>query len=245
MHAYKRIVESALLHRAAHADVFEVGQPPAFLFVLFGGSGVDQDEYELRARTVVPIFYPVLEGLAARKTGAVVVYVTAPYDVPFARFADHPPGAAATWTAHVLTELLAPWPGLPYFACGFSGGAALALSGLHGQARCFGGAALGADAVPPGFARPAHWREKLRLDCGQGDPVCNHPANRRTADALRARGEAEEFRLGLAARHRLADYATEECLGELIRFAGVSHPRRSLKDNRDGTAGNLGDVAPG
>jgi hypothetical protein len=43
---------SPQLHRKAHADVFENGNRPRFLFVLFGGSGIDDAEYQNRANTV-------------------------------------------------------------------------------------------------------------------------------------------------------------------------------------------------
>jgi predicted esterase len=201
----------------AHADVFEVGTEPKFLFILFGGSGVDEEEYEQRSRTVIPIFGEVLERLAKSGTNLVMVYVSAPYDIPFNRFASDP-ASAATWNAHVLTELLQPWSHLPYFVSGFSGGAALALNGLERDPRCFGGAALGWDALPPEFVCPGHWAEKLRLYAAPGDRVCNHPANQRIADDLEERGQAEQFEID-SGRHQLADYATPECLGELIRFA--------------------------
>src|SRR5262245_29036711 len=108
MESHKRCVRSALLNRMAHADVFEIGRAPRFLFVLFGGSGVDEEEYERRSRSVIPIFGEVLERLSRSGTNLVMVYVSAPYDVPFARFgADRP--SAEKWNAHILTELLQPW----------------------------------------------------------------------------------------------------------------------------------------
>lgn len=222
MRSSKRRIHSALLNRMAHADVFEIGTAPRFLFVLFGGSGVDEEEYERRSHTVIPIFVPVLERLAKCAVNAVMAYVSAPYDVPFNRFATDP-AAADTWNAHVSTELLEPWSNLPYFVSGFSGGTALALNGLEKHPRCFGAAALGADAIPPDFVCPDHWVGKLRLYAAPHDRVCNHPANRRVADALESRGQAEQFELP-SGGHRLADYSTPDCLGELIRFADSMVP---------------------
>ena len=46
MKSHKRSITSVLLQRIAHADVFEIGVLPTFLFILFGGSGMDEDEYE-------------------------------------------------------------------------------------------------------------------------------------------------------------------------------------------------------
>lgn len=223
MKAYKRSITSNLLGRAAHADVFELGSSPSFLFVLFGGSGIDDEEYERRSETVIPVFDEVLKGLPGTK--AVVVHVTAPYDVPFNRFAENP-SAAELWKAHVLDELLSPWSDLPYFVCGFSGGAALALNGLQKEPRCFGGAALGADAIPRDFLCPDNWEGKLRIYSAPNDRVCNHPANRQVIETLEERGELEEFHLR-SGGHRLADYATAECLGELLRFASSLVAARS------------------
>lgn len=217
MESYKRCVKSALLNRMAHADVFELGRTPRFLFVLFGGSGVDEEEYERRSKSVIPIFGEVLERLSKAGANLVMVYVSAPFDVPFARFGTDRP-AAETWNAHVLTELLEPWLSLPYFVSGFSGGAALALNGLERDPRCFGGATLGGDGIPPGFVCPARWSGKLRLYGAPGDRVFNHPANRRIADDLEERGQAEQIELD-SGGHQLTDYATPECLFELIRFA--------------------------
>jgi hypothetical protein len=222
MNSYKRQVESALLGRMAHADIFEVGPTPKFLFILFGGSGVDEDEYELRSRSVIPFFGSVLIGLENRGMGFVMTHVTAPYDVPFNRFSSDP-GAADTWNAHVRGELLAPWSGLPRFVSGFSGGAALALNGLYRDPKCFGGAALGADAIPPEFACPDHWAGKLRLYSAPDDRVCNAPENRRIAEGLERRGHTDVIRLR-AGRHSLADYATLDCLGDLIQVAGGHVP---------------------
>lgn len=217
MNAQKRRIQSGLLGRDAHADVFDLGTAPRFLFVLFGGSGIDDEEYARRAGSVIPVFDQTLLALEAQGLSATLVHVTAPYDVPFARFAAEP-AAARTWNAHVLTELLDPWAAYPYLVGGFSGGAALALHGLHREPRCFGGAVFGADAVPPDFSRPGHWVGPLRVYATPDDRVAHAPANRRVVEALAARGQAEEFRLR-AGGHRLADYATPECLGELLGYA--------------------------
>lgn len=217
LRSYKRCIDSALLNRMAHADLFEIGSAPRFLFVLFGGSGVDEEEYHQRSRTVIPIFRPVLQRLAEARANLVMVYVSAPYDVPFNRFSTEP-SSAQVWNAHVRMELLEPWARLPYFVSGFSGGAALAFNGLEKDPRCFGGAAFGADALPPVFVCPTHWRAKLRLYAAPHDPVCNHPVNRQVAEALLSRGQAERFELS-SGGHRLVDYATGECLPEVIRLA--------------------------
>lgn len=101
----------------------------------------------------------------------------------------------------------------------------MALNGLHKHRRCFGCAALGADAIPPDFVCPDHWVEKLRLYAAPHDRVCNQPANRRVAEALESRGQAEQLELR-SGGHRLADYSTPDCLGELLGFAGSIVPNR-------------------
>lgn len=211
---------SNLLRRMAHADVFELGASPRFLFVLFGGSGIDEDEYERRSKAVIPAFDHVLRTFS--ETNAIMVHVTVPYDIPFARFAENA-SASELWKSHVLDELLSPWPNLPFFVCGFSGGVALALNGLHREARCFGGAALGADAIPKDFVCPDHWSEKLRLYSAPDDRVCHDPANRRVIETLEDRGVLEELHLR-SGGHRLADYASAECLGEVLRLASSIVP---------------------
>ena len=121
MQSHKRCIQSVLLNRMAHADVFEVDARPRWLFLLFGGSGVDDDEYLERSKTTIPIFGRVLDYLAKCGVDLVLIHVTAPYDVPFNRFSADP-SSADTWNCHVLSELIEPWSRLPFFVCGFSGG---------------------------------------------------------------------------------------------------------------------------
>lgn len=201
----------------AHADVFEIGDQSRFLFVLFGGSGVDEEEYEIHARSVIPLFDRLLRDVEAGGLQATLVHVRAPWDVPFNRFAREP-ASALDWTRHVVDELLEPWSTLPWFVAGFSGGAALALHGVHAVSNSVGAAALGADAIPPDFTCPAHWHEKLQLYSARQDRVCQHPSNRSVAERLVERGDASEFWLSRGS-HRLADYATPDCLGNLLQFA--------------------------
>ncbi len=217
MNASKRSVRSAILDRQAHADVFELGIAPRFLFLLVGASGIDEEEYELRGRSVIPVFDELFRDLDAGGENAVVVHVTAPFDVPFARFAEQP-GEAEKWRLHILLELLGPWRPLPYFVAGFSGKIALALNGLDRELRCFGGAAFGADALPARFVRPHHWPEPLRLYAAPHDPVVNDPKNREVVASLVAAGHAVEIRLP-SGGHRLADYATPDALGDAVRVA--------------------------
>ncbi len=222
MKSIKRVIQSDLLGRMAHADAFEIGTSPEFLLVLFGGSGVEEDEYERRSRTVIPVFGPLLNWLSNRSLSLFFLYVSAPYDLPFNQFPSAP--STKTWNAHVTTELLEPWSNLPYFVSSFSGGTALALNGLQSDRRCFGGGALGADALSPDFVCPAHWSQKLRLYVTPQDRVCQYPDNRSVVNTLIDRGQAELVILE-SGGHAIADYSTEAGLGDLIHFAHSLTPK--------------------
>jgi pimeloyl-ACP methyl ester carboxylesterase len=213
--AYKRRFDSKTLGREAHVDVFELSATRELLFALFGGSGVDDEEYFARGQTVIPVFEQLLPTLAGLP--CVLLHVTAPFDIPFNRFASEP-AALKRWNQHVLDELFEPWRELPFFVSGFSGGVALALNGVHAPDRCLGAATFGADAIPPRFACPRHWRHPLQIYCGRHDRVCNHPDNLRIVEELEQRQQAERILLDRAG-HRLADYATDEGLGRVLRFA--------------------------
>ena len=213
VNAYKRCIQSHILGRMAHADVFELSTMSAGLVVFFGGSGVDDEEYIKRSKTLVPVFDSVFDRNG--ESPITFVYISAPYDVPYNRFAREPK-ALADWNAHVLIELLNPWSELPFYVCSFSGGAALALNGVHQDPRCLGGADFGADAIPASFERPDHWKQPLQLYCGPHDAVCNHPANQELYTKLEVQEQASLVRLGQGG-HRLVDYATPECLGEFLR----------------------------
>jgi hypothetical protein len=205
--------------------VFEIGERPKFLFVIAGGSGLGEEEYLLRSWSVIPIFDPLMSWLSERSLELIMVYISAPYDVPFARFATEP-AAAAAWNAHLATELLEPWCGWPYFVCGFSGGAALVLNGFHQDRCCFGGATLGADALSSDFVCPEHWQEKLQLYATRHDRICNHPKNRSVVERLLERGQAEQVLLP-SGGHHFSDYATIDGLGTLLSFAHKIAPVRS------------------
>ncbi|MCA9191357.1 MAG: hypothetical protein KDB03_06340 [Planctomycetales bacterium] len=211
----KKLFDSKVLLRTAHLDVFELSAEPEFLFVFFGGSGIDEEEYFQRSRTVVPVFDHVLDEVQV--VPMTFLYVTSPFDVPLLRFAAQP-ALAEEWNRHVLSELLEPWDGLPYFLASFSGGAALAFHGIHEPKLCIGGAAMGFDGLGARFLKPDHWRDPLRFYCGFADLVCNHPANRSVIDELVCREQAEVFQLRTGS-HRLADYTTEDCLGREIKHA--------------------------
>ena len=215
-HSFKHKIESALLHRMAHADVFEIGTP-RFLFVLFGGSGVDKREYDQRATTLIPHLGPSLQKLKEADTGVALIHICAPYDLPLSQFSIAP-RHADLWNQHVTTELLEPWPNLPYFVSGFSGGVSLALNGLDRAVRCFGGATFGADRLNPEFSCSNHWPEKLQIYVAPNDRVSNLPENQRSVATLVSRGQAQKVLIG-AGGHRLPDYAATDSLARAVLLA--------------------------
>lgn len=213
----KHIFESSILGRTAHADVSLGAQPLTHAFLLFGGSGIDEEEYLHRMETVNPIFHNLLDQHPTRNF--IFAYVCAPFDVPFRRFSENPE-LAEDWNKHVLEELLKPWEALPFFVCGFSGGNALAFNGIQADPKCFGGACLGGDSLPRDFTMPQEWQEPLKIYSAINDDVANHPANREIADYLAESGMAEQYLLR-SGRHRLIDYVTPECIGRLFSQASA------------------------
>lgn len=215
MNKLKKLFESTILGRVAHVDVFELSDAPEFLVMFFGGSGIDEDEYAHRSRSVIPVFDRVLTELEA--VPVTFLYVTSPFDVPLLRFASEPE-LASEWNHHVLSELLEPWDRLPFFLASFSGGAALAFHGVHEHVWCVGGAAMGFDGLGTTFSKPNHWHEPLHFYCGYDDRVCNQPSNQSVVDELVRNQRADVFQLRTGS-HRLVDYATTECLGRDIQRA--------------------------
>ena len=172
MKSYKHCFFSYLLARDVHLDVFELGTQVDHLLLLFGGSGIAEEDYIARQSTVIPIFDSLLRNY--HQTNLVLLHVTAPFDVPFARFRDHPEHAQR-WQNHILTELLTPWEKTPFWVSGFSGGAVLALSGVHTALHCRGAAVFGADQLSSQFQYPDHWPMPLQVFEAQNDRVTNDP----------------------------------------------------------------------
>lgn len=190
---------------------------PRFVLLLFGGSGVDEEEYWVRSRSVPPFLDTAFSVLDV-PTSLVVVHVTPPFDLPYARFGrDH--GIATIWRTHV-EEILSPWKALPFYVASFSGGVKLALHGVHQDARCQGAAAIAADGIPASFARPRHWRDALQWYCGENDPVGSSPQNVAKAMDL-ARRDAVEMHWLTSRRHELRSYLTDDCIGEIVKRVGA------------------------
>ncbi|MCM2374004.1 hypothetical protein [Aporhodopirellula aestuarii] len=217
MNAKKKLINSVILDREAHLDVFEISSEPRFVIVMFGGSGIDQAEYARRSKSVVTCFDSIFAASPIRSIPTTLIYITAPYDVPFARFGEFPEALQA-WTAHVWTELLSHWHNAPIFLSSFSGGAPLAFNGVHDRQGCFGGAAIAWDGLAGTFRCPDHWQSKLQLYAGREDRVCGHRENQLVAQRLIDRGEAE---LSWYAKtgHSIVQYVRNGCINDLILHA--------------------------
>ena len=205
---------SHLLNRRYHADRFDVGNGhSAFVFLLFGGSGISQEEYESRRTSRFGGLDAAMTSLA-RELAFTLVHVTSPADGIYNRLSE--PDEAARWTRHVDSELLAGLESMPLYAAGHSGGAALAFAGPQALDRCFGAGALGADALPDFFERGQSWSEPAALYYNRGDRVRN--ANRA---AIRSLQEADLIACFVQqpGSHSLADYASNESFGGLVRRA--------------------------
>lgn len=138
----KVVEQSGVLGRPFHLDVFEHDTAASFMVVMFGGSGVDQVEYERRAGSSPMVFEAPCAGFSDLR----FVFVTAPYDIPYARMREGDDDADR-WVEHVDREILARWPGIPVYLAGYSGGAALALNGVVGLGRVMGAGFLAADGL--------------------------------------------------------------------------------------------------
>ena len=205
---------SPSLQREFHADLFIIGDAPTFSVVLFGGSGVSQAKYLSRSMTVVPIFDAALSELR-KEFGFVFMYVTAPFDIRFARFDEHPEDRRR-WVEHCTTDLLPLLPPSPLFFIGFSGGIELGLTGFANNPRCQGAGGLGADADWDRYQRPAHWSESLRLYYNRSDRV--YSKHRSTLAAVE--NDSVELFASQPGGHELIDYVRNGSFAGMIRWAG-------------------------
>ncbi len=215
--------QSEVLKRGFHADLFHLecgGVGARVAVVFFGGSGVTREQYEARGRTVTDAFDAAL-GAIEFEHSVKFAFVTAPYDIPFGRF-DVEQDQAARWLTHVSCELLptllAQLDPLPVYLAGYSGGAALALNGVHEIDTVIGAAFLGADALPHHLETPAHWARPVSLYYNEADTVFR--ANVAAIEHLD--GAVRCFR-GAPGGHALCDYVSNGLFRSLILGATTRH----------------------
>ena len=99
------------------------------IILWLGGSGVDKDKYWSRGNSVNTTFDQTWDQMS-QDPPIIFVYVTAPYDIRFSEFLNYPEDLEK-WNRHVEKDILGKLPKLPVYIIGNSGGAALALNGLH------------------------------------------------------------------------------------------------------------------
>jgi hypothetical protein len=216
---HKHVARSVALGRSFHADVFEVGSGPELAILHFGGSGISASTYAARASTVAPAFSPAHERALHAGLTLVHVFVTAPFDVPFARFSEHPE-AAECWTRHVRDDLVPLAGGLPMYLVGYSGGIELAIRGPHQLPRVLGVGGLGADIVSADIETSAALNEDrpMLLIYNRNDPVRTTSAE--VIEELVESGLAT-VRVGGGGGHAAADYVAFGGLEGLFRAAAT------------------------
>ena len=103
MKAKKIVVHSREFDREAHADLMEVGQSPSStMVVLFGGSGINEEEYTRRSKSRIQVLDNELLAMERRELSLRFAYVTAPYDLPLVTLNQEV--VAIKWRSHVLNE---------------------------------------------------------------------------------------------------------------------------------------------
>jgi hypothetical protein len=214
----KKITDcSSVLGRDFHVDHFVPKAAPRFHVILFGGSGVTEEEYLRRADVPVPLFDPWLDELEKEQpdTPFCFTYITAPYDIAYRNMtADEE--MQGKWAAHIRDEVLPALPDLPIYWIGYSGGFLLGWYGLEDEKRCFGAGTLGGDQLFRDLCCPPWWREPLTLYYNPGDPVFRN--NKAAISELTAGGEAENFQTR-SGSHALADYLKNQSFSGLVRRA--------------------------
>ena len=221
----KYIAESEILGRNFHLDLFKTKARPSFLVIMFGGSGISEQEYRRRLQTSAHVFGPKLLELEQEFSFA-FTYVTAPYDIPFNDFSRQE-DEAARWKKHVSSDILPLWPDLPHYFIGYSGGFALAVQGLQGDRLCFGGSALGGDCISDGLEENCSRLEPIALYYNKEDRV--YSSNRQAISELEEAGLARCFRK-LPGGHDLDDYINNDSFSGLVRRA--AHLQRSAGQSR-------------
>lgn len=192
MKVYKKLIPSQIFKRLAHADIFEIGKVSDVpnLYIFFGGSGIEESVYQERAKTFMTLFDSSIARLEQRNINAVLVFVTSPYDVSFDQIASDSE-LAQKFERHVLQELCSQWQNYKFYLMAFSGGAALALNGLHRHPNCRGAALFGADQFPLQWMGPESWRHPVQLFCARDDRVCSAPATLSRFKQLEKTGQVE------------------------------------------------------
>ena len=175
MHSEKSKSYSETLGREFHIDLFRSSIEEKGIILWLGGSGVDKDKYWSRGNSVNTIFDQTW-GQMGQDPPIIFVYVTAPYDIRFSEFLNYPEDLEK-WNRHVEKDILGKLPKLPIYIIGNSGGAALALNGLHKLPDIKGVGCVGGDQIPEKLDIPlkedGEPKWYLKLYYNWDDPVYN------------------------------------------------------------------------
>ena len=218
MNGEKWIRKSKVLNRSFHADVFISKTKPKGIVLWLGGSGMDKNKYNSRGKSINTIFENTWNRLG-HDLPIIFIFVTAPYDIRFANFADFPEDKNR-WNEHIESEILNTWQDLPVYLIGNSGGAALALNGIHRMSRVVGAGCMGADNIPENFEVPLDksgepvWR--LRIYYNWDDLVYNK--NESIIDNL-IKKDFVEPPIGYEGEHCTKHYIENRSFDGLIKTA--------------------------
>lgn len=228
MRAQKVVRHSAVLGRRFHIDRVDGAGDPKCVILFFGGSGVSSTEYDARLETLHPAIAAFADETEVENL--VLVYVTAPPDVPYAHFAraesaqigddarERLYAAIDRWNEHVTREILPLVPPSRICLAAHSGGVALAWNGLHDLEVCRALFALGADGLVGGMSRGQAWEGPARLYYNRGDGV-----RKKNQHALAALAAQETVQIveagGTAAGHELEAYVASGAMRTLALSA--------------------------
>ena len=210
------ISESKILDRQFHAHVFQSRIEPKGIILWFG-AGKSKDKYEARKKWDNRIFDETWNKLG-QDLPIIFVFVTGPYDIRIAKFSNFPEDLEK-WNQHVEEEILGNFPDLPVYLIGNSGGAALALNGVHKLSNIVGAGCIGGDDIPEDLEIPlkkdGEPKWYLKLYYNLNDPVYN--TNLDVIEKLGRRRLIEINRYeGI---HNTGDYIRNRSVEGLIRVA--------------------------
>lgn len=217
MYSEKKKSYSKILGREFHIDVFRSNTEEKGIVLWLGGSGMDEDKYWSRGNSVNKMFDETWNQMG-QGPPIIFVYVTAPYDIRFAKFSNFPEDLEK-WNQHVEEEILGNFPDLPVYLLGNSGGAALALNGLHKLSNIVGAGCIGGDDIPEDLEIPLKKDREpkwyLKLYYNLNDPVYN--TNLDVIEKLGKRGIIEINRY--EGTHNTGDYIRNRSFDDLIKAA--------------------------
>ena len=144
---------SKILEREFHIDEFTNSEEPKGVILWFG-RGVDEELYNIRGKNIN--LFLDKEWIRLRKQLKMdlpftFIFLTGPYDI---RINDFTETEKEKWVEHIKTDIMSRYPNLPFYLIGNSGGAALALNGVHKLSNIVGAGCIGGDDIPADLEIP-------------------------------------------------------------------------------------------